>query len=538
MNFKKIVQLGNRHQTLYLLPLICFIVFFIIESMHRPIEDYGGYYFGSKFFLDGSFNASTIYETYAFNHKIYAEGYTNLLLCYTPFPPTTSLFFLPFTFFELYASKLIFNCLSSLLFIFSLVRIVKYLNIPNWVYLLLPLIFFIPIRNNIFFGQAYFILFSLLVEGYIFYKKESFWSASLVWGLAIVLKIFPVICLLFLVFEKKWKQLFCIATAVFSLLIISFYFNGIEVWKTYLLEIFPRVSNGELNDAFTPQFQSMFMLLKNCFVADSLLNPHPVMHSPVFFNIFNFLFKVTVVSFCAFVSLNKKLNGIVSKNAGIVKFGLWTIASILLSPNGSTYSLIMLLIPFLSIVQIEKNILWKGMLLVVLFSINNLPVGMFFSLPAVFQFPRLYLMIGLFLLLIYIYGVTVNYKILLLFSALFGIQLISALYRNDKDNSTYYFSQKKHTLIYDYKILNNKLIVFYDYDTAGEKSDTLNFEQQIKQTDSLYLKNQQIYFGKQQLTYSNDRKMKPILLNTGQVLYLSDKNRGIGFYTLRTKKIF
>jgi hypothetical protein len=45
-------------------------------------------------------------------------------------------------------------------------------------------------------------------------------------------------------------------------------------------------------------------------------------------------------------------------------------------------------------------------------------------------------------------------------------------------------------------------------------------------------KNQLFYKGKQ-LTFSRDRKKKPMLATDGSIVYLSDKNRGVGFYTLR-----
>ena len=35
------------------------------------------------------------------------------------------------------------------------------------------------------------------------------------------------------------------------------------------------------------------------------------------------------------------------------------------------------------------------------------------------------------------------------------------------------------------------------------------------------------------ITLSNDNKKKPVFLNDSTILYLSDKNRGVGFYTLR-----
>ncbi len=524
-------MLNTKDRYIYLLPLCCLMIIFILKSANRPADDYAGYYFGSRFFLEGLFNAPTIYETYAFNHKIFAEGYNNLLVSYTPFPPITSLFFIPFTWFDLYTSKIIFNCLSSFVFLFSLLRIMKFLNIPNWVYMIIPLVFLIPIRNNIYFGQAYLILFSMMIEGFIFYKKGRYFYASLLWGPAIVLKIFPLICLFFLLFKKEWRQMLYLAGVTCGLLVSSFYFNGLDVWKTYMFEIFPRVSNGELNDAFTPQFQSMFMFLKNIFVADELQNPFPPFDNPQLFILLNLCFKIIVLSFCASVSLNKRIED-------LEKFGIWVIGSILISPNGSTYSLILLMIPFFGFCRIEKNNSLKGFLILILLLISNLQVNAFFSLPAVFQFPRLILTLGLFIFLIYLYSTSLNYKVLLGFSLLFVIASIPALQKKDNDNSTYFFHKNNYTLIYDYIIKDNKLAVFYYNDDKGAKSDTLNFEQPIKQDENIYLKNHQIYWRDDQLTDTDDRKMKPVLLSSGRLLYLSDKNRGVGFYTLRTKKIF
>lgn len=512
----------------YLFPLICLMTAFIIRSTNRPVEDYAGYYFGSKFFLEGCFDNSTVYETAAFNQKIYAEGYHNLLVSYTPFPPVTSLFFVPFTFFELYMSKLIFNCLSIFVFLFSLVRLQKFLKVPEWLYLLIPVMFFIPLRNNIYFGQVYLILFSLMAEGFIFYKKDKYVLSSLLWGIAIILKVFPLICLLFILFEKKWKSILYTGIALFCLFVVSLFLNDSGVWTCYLFEIFPRVSNGELNDAFTPQFQSMFMLLKNMFVSDALQNPYPVLDSSLFFGLSNFLFKALVLSLCAFVSFSGTAKS-------IDKFSVWIIGSILISPNGSTYSLIMLLIPFFAIVVLEKRIFIKALLLVLLLVINNLPVPLFFNLPLLFQFPRLYAILMLFIILISVYSITFNYKTTLVFIAVFAVIAFPAMNKKEKDNSAYFLNRDDYLIINDYAIRNNKLILFYYNDVTGEKRDTLHFNQQVIENDSLYVKNKQIYWSDKQLTSTSDRKKKPVMLHSGQLLYLSDKNRGVGFYTLRTK---
>ncbi len=143
----------------------------------------------------------------------------------------------------------------------------------------------------------------------------------------------------------------------------------------------------------------------------------------------------------------------------------------------------------------------------------------------------------LFTILIYLYKITINYKVILLFFMLFSVQLIPAITKKEEDNSIYFLKENKYTIIYDYIIKDNQLILFYQNDITGNKTDTLSFDRQLKQAD-IQLKNKQIYLGDLPITNSADRKLKPLLLNSGEIIYLSDKNRGIGFYTLRFKKIF
>jgi hypothetical protein len=51
--------------------------------------------------------------------------------------------------------------------------------------------------------------------------------------------------------------------------------------------------------------------------------------------------------------------------------------------------------------------------------------------------------------------------------------------------------------------------------------------------DSLELKDNQIWYKGKQITNSPDRKAKPVLINGKDIFYLSDKDRGFDFYTLR-----
>jgi hypothetical protein len=53
-------------------------------------------------------------------------------------------------------------------------------------------------------------------------------------------------------------------------------------------------------------------------------------------------------------------------------------------------------------------------------------------------------------------------------------------------------------------------------------------------TGEVRIQNNQVFYKDQQLTATPDRKKQAMLINGKDVIYLSDKNRGFGFYTLRS----
>jgi hypothetical protein len=94
-------------------------------------------------------------------------------------------------------------------------------------------------------------------------------------------------------------------------------------------------------------------------------------------------------------------------------------------------------------------------------------------------------------------------------------------------------------LIYDYKLEtrpedNHKYLTANFWD--GEDK-VLFWKQSFRTAESLDLKDNQVFYNNQQLTFDKSNKLKPILIDNKTILYLSDYERGIGFYTLRAIKI-
>ncbi|HVD96654.1 MAG TPA: glycosyltransferase family 87 protein [Cytophagaceae bacterium] len=518
---KMLPENKNKTVLFYIVPLIVLAFFFILKTRILGYSDFASYYFGSQQLLLGNYHQ--VYDTLSLNLFIQSLGYQDLFVSYTPFPPFTSVFFALFTLIPIETSKLLFNILSCTVFCFSLYRCMKFFALPPLLLLFIPLIIFTPIRSNIFFGQSYLLLFALLAEGYIAYKKNRPFLYSFFWGLAILFKVFPALILFFLLIKKEYRKIFYLSIACTCFLTLSIFVNGFSSWTFYLSEIFPRLNNGQLNDSYTFIFQSAFMFLKNIFLYDALLNPHAPCANVYLFWFLLASFKAFVIGSCIVITRQNKND--------LASFALWIFASMLISPNGSTYSLVLLLLPLFALYSTNAPFTQKIILTALVFLISNIPVHYFASAPLLLKFPRLYLMILFFILLLILIKPRYSLATVLMITLLFlGLESPRILQKPDESN--YVLQKEEHLLIYDYKLKPGKITYAY-WSEKGSQKDSLNFNFNQQSTSSLEVKDQQIYYKGKKLTATSDWKRKPVLIDDQYILYLSDKNKGIGFYTFR-----
>lgn len=516
-----------KSSLLYLGPLTLLLGVCLYHSQVVPWSDFAGYYTGSRLLLQGDYSAA--YDMKALNDHIAAAGYKADLVSYAPFPPFTSLIFAPFTTLPMGMAKLLFNLVSALLFLFTVAHTIKHLGISRYFALLIPIIFFIPIVNNIFFGQAYLLLCSLLLEGFLAWHKRRPILSSLLWGTAILLKLFPALIFLFLVFRRKYRAALYLSIACALLLTGSLFINGVRSWEYYMVHILPKVNNGQLNDPFTYVFQSAFMLFKKAFIYDALLNPHPLIHSPFIFMAIMALFKALILTICILLTRRQKEDDILS-------FAVWITASILLSPNGSSYSLVLLVIPLLALATqlyrfkaIHMGIAITAMALLLIAC--NIPVIRLSSFPLWAQFPRLYLLLAFFIILSGPWAKYWNTRLAAGLAILFFILALPGLDRS-RDSSTYLLDREEHLFICDYGVKNNSLVYYYR-DQDGMHEVPTGFRVYTATNDGLALQDEQIWYKGRKMTTGSDRKKKPTLINNEYIVYLSDKDRGVDFYTLR-----
>jgi hypothetical protein len=107
------------------------------------------------------------------------------------------------------------------------------------------------------------------------------------------------------------------------------------------------------------------------------------------------------------------------------------------------------------------------------------------------------------------------------------------------DGSSYLLSEEPSLLITDFYENTDENKIQYSFrDINGMQNGEFIFPEKIQYCESVFgtdahhimCKGKEYYFP-------NERIKSPLLINRKTLLYLSDKNRGVGFYTIRRMEI-
>ncbi|HMI07937.1 MAG TPA: glycosyltransferase family 87 protein [Flavobacterium sp.] len=506
-----------------LLPVLLLCIFYTIKAVSFPMHDFANYYFGGKFLAESHF-ASWVYFPYPFNKAIADLGYTNIFVSYAPNTPFLALLFLPVSFLPLAAAKLIFNSISVLLFVFTLKRLADFYKISLLHLLLVPVLFFVPIKNELLFGQVYFLLFFLLGESWLAYEKKRYWKMAILLSFALFLKVLPILLVAVFVFKKQWRPLVYVVAASSSLFLLSILFNGLDIWIFYLENVLPKASNGEISGAFVANYQSLFMFLKQLLVFDSVQNPNAVFDLPVLFYALVLVIKIKLIAIGFYVTRRA--------NNSLYIFSYWLLAMLVISPYGSTYAFILLIFPFFALLKSPVSDVQKIIGCGLFFVISNIPLSAFLSNEFPFSYIRLMALLLLFALFLSWMYQYIEFKVLAL-AVTVPLVLVLFFKKNESSPTENLLPKNAPILIYDYKIENNRLTYFY-WNENGENVASVPFEN--LPIEKAEIKNNQIFVAGKQLTFDGSNKQKALRVGN-QIMYLSDSGRGIGFYTLRKIKI-
>ena len=509
---------------LFIAILVCIGIVITFYYSFKPGGDYANYYFGSKFLVQG-IPVDKIYDPACFNVLISEEGIKQVFVNYGPIPPFSLLFFIPFTALDFYTSKLLFNLVSVLVFSFSLYGFLKFINFENKLIPFLLLIIIIPLRNNIILGQTYLLLAAFLMQGYILSVNKKQFISSFLFAIPIVLKLFPAVILLWLFITGRIKEFWLTVIFCAFLFLSVIPFTSFHHLFSYVVLTFPRLAAGEFNDPFSITYQTCTVLLRKLFVYDGMMNPYPWFDSPILFNILNTA--IIGLLLTAGISLLRKY-----RESNLFTFGFIFLLGLLISGYGTSYSLILLILPAIGLLLEEKlKLSLKIVYTILLILITTFPVHLFFNAPFPFQYIRLWLLLIVFIIIIIKKEPPIPLRSYGIIAALLFIPVILR-YMKKQDKSSYYLKNEPSALLLNFKIDKNNLIVDY-FNDNGKDSILYPICSVVNNPKELPIINNQIIYQNMPITYGSDFKKKAILVNDKEVIYLSDKGKGVGLYSLR-----
>jgi hypothetical protein len=161
--------------------------------------------------------------------------------------------------------------------------------------------------------------------------------------------------------------------------------------------------------------------------------------------------------------------------------------------------------------------------------VSNLPLSLFLTEKFPISYLRLLLLLAFFIMFLMRLKQEINWKVITVIS--FVPLVFVLIFRKPEANPSNIYLEKTPILMHDLEVYKKGLRSYY-WDSAGGGNITLiNFP--YKKAEQLSLKNNQVFYRNRQLTFDKSNKQTPILIDNRTVFYLSDFDRGIGFYTLR-----
>jgi hypothetical protein len=506
-------SLREIHYSLWLpIIILVFGCCAIIYCYNKPLSDFANYYFGAQ--LINANDPQAVYDVHRFNETVQSSGENNVFLDHTSVPPQTPVFYKPFTVIKNpYVARAVFNLIGLSVFVFMLHVLLKQYTEVNTLYAIGFLIaMLVPVYQNISFGQTYLFIAALLIATWLAHLRGKLLLAGVWLGIAIVLKITPVILLLYFVARKHYRV---VITSLIAFLLITFVtsiITGHEVLDLYYFDLFPRIADGYINDPYSNSYHGLVVLLRHLGQFDAILNPDAYFNfSPQFIAAVN---GVVLLALLGLTIFRASIAQLTDTNPIVLLLLLLYIGS----GYSSTYSLL-ILPPFLLVTTSKRQLVC--VLLTIL--ICALPPRLFTDAPVVFQHFKLYLFLTLFILLI-APGIR-KFRLSLMTTTImvfFGIVQIRKVIVSDQLPQYGYFSKAiTQDYITDYSIYNDTLKATA-YSMRGKELLSLPLTPGTTCTHPMPPQN--LYRDHHHLLYKN------IICRNDSVIFLCDVGRGVGLY--------
>jgi hypothetical protein len=375
----------------------------VVPAMESVDTDFPNYYTSARLLVDGG-DMSRLYDDSWFQIQIYKYG-MNQLGKFAPFPPITVFIMTPLVLLSPDNALRVWTLFNVFLLLLAIYLVSRITN-RSWLWAsILVLLSGHALANNFRFGQFYLLLTVLVICGYRYWIQGEQVKSGMLLGIGAAVKYFPILFFLEFIRRREWKIVLAGALTITLLTTAGIVVLGPALHEQFLHQVLGHHLAGNIQNTYSPAFQSWNSLFRNLFVFDPLRNPKPLVDSSTAYLLsLCCVYGLVIISLVVALLQLKHRTAISSQN---IQFSLLGIAGLLLLPASATYHFLLLALPVALLLDGKEWTIPQKSLGVVYGFIGFIPYHYFEQFQSrgiltVFSYPRLILMTGLFMVAIVI----------------------------------------------------------------------------------------------------------------------------------------
>jgi hypothetical protein len=374
----------------------------LMPVVSGPETDFPNYYTASKLLLEGT-GMDRCYDDAWFQEQMTRFGFRETGK-FSPFPPSTALVLVPLAWMDPLTAFRAFTILNLVVLAGCVPLFRSIAGIRMETAALLVLASGLAIINGLRFGQMYFILALLLLLSVRWSREGKAVLSGLAAGLMIPVKYFPIVLVVWLIWERQWKSAGIATLTAAGITLLSVAVMGAGIFERFIVTVLPDhlQSRYSLQNPFATAFQSWDSLLMRLFVRDPVENPAALLDAPWLYVVAKTV--ILLGGGALVVREGVRLLRIRSRDSGEALLALLAIATLLFAPGTATYHFVLLWLPIGLLWRLtEQQPVDRGLVFVCDALIGWIPYSWLTpferagGVQAVLAYPRLLLMTVIFI---------------------------------------------------------------------------------------------------------------------------------------------
>ncbi len=378
----------------------------VVPALTRLDTDFPNYYTAGKLVATHG-DLDRLYDDEWFQQQINANGIQQIGR-FSPFPPPTALVFAPLALFSPLTALRIMTLTNVLLLILSFVLLSRILGVSYREGALFVLLSGIGLINCFRFGQLYIAVSAGMIIGFMLLQRKKPVAAGIPLGFFLPVKYFPSVTVPFLMMKREWRGLASTLATAVLVVVASIVIMGPGVHREFLTTIFGShlTASPQVLDQFSTAFQSLNSLVNRLMLYDPVRNPQPVVAVPQL--LWGVKAALVGSAVAAAVLTITRLARSGHPRAAELSIAVTAILALTIAPATATYHFVLLWLPVGLLLRAlrEAGLSRMSSLCLALYAaIGFIPYSFFrrfdgSGLLSVFAYPRLILLLALFILTI------------------------------------------------------------------------------------------------------------------------------------------